>query len=346
MTDTPAAAHVLLNQSQIHTWLSCHHQYELAYGKGLRPRRDKPYLRVGSVGHQVMAALLTGRSAEEAAEKWKKTMVGVAAEAWTDEDMVEIEALHETGYKLAQRAFRELDIGHKWTTVMLDGKPLVEYQFLLPVELGKFTHFSGTVDWVAQDSSGLIYLTDHKFRKQLQPTEAEEHNLQMATYQVLLRKAGINAVGSISHQIRTELPKLPAVNKNGSISKALIISDWETYSAFVKEKGLNPDDYIEMQDKLSEIEFWRMSYAYRNQREVDAIWESCVETVAHEISGRGPKVSRTIRHTACKSCSFANYCWEQMRGGDLQFLEQSQYTFGPSTKPEAFNQMILEADED
>lgn len=337
---------VPLNQSQIHTWLSCQYQWDLTYRRGLRPRRDKPPLRVGSVGHQVMAALLTGRSAEEAAERWKQTMVNVT-DTWTEEDLAELERLHEVGYKLAQRAFKELDIGHKWDTVEFEGKPLVEYQFMLPMKVGKFTHFSGTLDWVARNlQDGMNFLADHKFRKQLQPTEAEEYNLQMACYQKLLAKANIKTVGSISHQIRTELPKLPAINKNGAISKALIISDWETYSAFVREQGLNPDDYVEMKDKLSEIEFWRMSYAYRSDREVDAIWDSCVKPVALEISSdENIRLRRTIRHMTCRSCFVRNYCWEEMRGGDLKFLEQTEFTFGSSSKPDPFQLTILD-DED
>ena len=347
MSDQAATPIVPLNQSQIHTWLSCNYQWDLQYRRGLRPRRDKPPLRVGSVGHQVLAALLLGKSAEEAAETWQQGMVNLGGDNWSAEELEQLVLIKELGYKLAARAFRELDIGHKWTTVEYEGKPLVEYQFLLPMKIGKFTHFSGTLDWVARDHNGLQFLVDHKFRKQLQPTEAEEFNLQMAAYGNLLGKAGIKTVGSISHQERTELPKLPKVNQNGSISRALIITDWETYSQFVRDAGQDPADYVEMQAKLSEIEFWRMSYAYRGDRETQAIWDSCVKPVAAEISANEDiRLRRTIKHMTCKGCFVRSYCWEEMRGGDLKFLEQTEYTFAPSAKPDPLQQKILDMEDE
>lgn len=322
------------NQSSVAAFNSCRYKYHLSHVRNLVPRVTRPALHLGTLVHRGL----------EAALKWGVTGkltqhgVGLVIEEAIDNEYEQYIKLHELfdeeiadlcllvakSKALAERTYIEWE--KEFEVVLIDGIPAVELRIELPVRNKKFDHFHGTLDAVVREKrTGAIWLQDWKVRGALQPVEDEEVNIQMGTYQyVLFKKHGIKTVGSITYQIFNELPKKPSVNKDGSISKAACRTDWETYKATVIENGGNPDDYKEMQEKLQSVEFWRQSRAYRNEKEIVAIWKEVILLTAAEMAKKY-RLTRTLSAWNCKGCQFRNLCLEALRGGDVEYIEQSDY---------------------
>lgn len=325
----------MLSYSNISAWIACKYRYDLVYEKKIRPRIDHRPPMLGTVVHAGMAGGILNpsdfyQSAADAIKKWMKEFIaGKGPDYFFDE---EIEYLNNdivaTAIPIAQRTLDRLDLA-RWETMELNGQPVVEMTLKCP--LPGWKGFQGTIDWVARDrATGLVWLLDHKTRKQFLPDESEEVSLQMAAYQYLLmRAAKLNTVGSITVQIAAKVPKAPKLNKDAkSMSRAKIATDWPTYAASLLSVGLDPDDYLEMQPKLAEIEWWRMSQAYRSAPEIVNIWKEVIQRAAWDIARKHKHVYRTLAHMTCNNCSVRSFCLADLRGHDTEYLLQTAYIAG------------------
>jgi hypothetical protein len=179
---------------------------------------------------------------------------------------------------------------------------------------------------VREKATGMLFLWDYKVRTQLQPEDDEEVNFQFAVYQRILRvDYGVNVVGSICAQVFNELPKEPKLNQNGSMARTDIKTDWPTYSAALVANGLDPNDYLDMKDKLNGKEFWRLSKAYRKPAELEAVWNEIVLPAVKEMASTKTPMTRTMSAWNCKGCNFRNLCLEGMRGGDVDYIIANDY---------------------
>ena len=300
-------------------------------------RIDFPTPTIGSAGHVGMAAGILGQNIDEKLEEWGKKYIAehqipMLVDSDNDDQNDEINYINaciktlideviEIASPLTVRALGYLDLD-RWETVEYQGKPLVETKLVIPMPGWK--GFVSIIDWVARDKkTNMTWTIDHKFRKQLQPDEAEEFNLQAAIYQFVEKTCGIHTIGSMTNQILMKLPSQPKQNKDGSMSRTKISTDWPTYELALINAGLDVLNYLDMKDKLN-VEFLRQSYAYRNETEVNNIWHEIVESTSSEILlGRVPIRNQTFMN--CRSCWMKDYCMEELRGGDLDWLMKTQY---------------------
>lgn len=313
------------NQSQYGSWARCKKEMKIKYVENLIPRTVPGYFHTGTAIHRGMLAGLLRKSIEEEIGKW---MAEVLEAGVNEEQEAELIETHSKAIVITQRTIKQLDIGHKWGTVIHNGQPMVEVKLKVPFNIGTYKMFEGTLDWVAKElNTGAEFLVDHKGFKTFVPEEAEEWNLQMSAYQKLLMEEKRPIVGSILHQIRPEVPRQPKLNKNGTMSRADLISDWETYKAALIAAKLDPADYEEMQEKLAPKEFWRMSRAYRTKQEVDGVWED-IRAAAQDIQRQvkeGARMYRTLSSRVCAGCTVRDLCMEELRGGDVDFIRSTQF---------------------
>jgi hypothetical protein len=316
-----------INHSMISSWNRCRHAWHIAFERGIVPRFDRPPIQIGTAVHGGLAAVLAGLSASPllGVEQWSAKVREVEL---TDEEEAAVKQTEALAYGICVRTLKQLDVGHRWETVRLDGKPLVEYQFFHKFKrrIGPFRFFRGTVDWVARElEHGAVWLIDHKCYSTFQPVENEETNLQMAVYQFLISQKGVEPCGSLCHQIRPELPKQPKRNKDGSMSRAECMTDWPTYQAALLDAGLIEEDYSEMKDKLDKREWWRYSKAYRTMAEVRALWETTIMPGVKEIASKRKRIFRAMNPMNCGRCFTRDLCLEELRGGDVDFLLRTKY---------------------
>lgn len=323
----------LVSYSRIKTFLGCSYKYDLSYNKKIAPRVDDRAPTLGGAGHVGMAAGILGQNVDEALDGWAKDYIKNHSLTGVDEDIDTmitgmVDEVLQTASVIVPRALENLNLD-EWETVVYNGSPLVEAKFEIPLD--GWRGYVAIVDWVAKNkSTGMTWLVDHKFRKTLQADELEEYNLQMSSYQFVLKSMGIDSVGSMSNQILAKLPSYPKRNKDGTMSRAQITSTWQVYQGALLEAGLDPKDYMEMKDKLT-AEFFRQSYSFRSDTEVLNTWNDVMLRSANTMANN-PLGIRNLGSLSCRSCWARDYCMEELRGGDIDYLMKTEYM--PKSKRE------------
>ena len=103
------------------------------------------------------------------------------------------------------------------------------------------------------------------------------------------------------------------------MSRALIKTDWETCKAALLEAGLSPDDYLDMAEKLSTVEFFRPAKEYRTLDTVRRVWKEVVEPTAREIRRSTKIVVGNLGHRICNGCAYRQLCLAELGGEDAEY---------------------------
>lgn len=327
--------HDVLSQSKINAYRRCGYAYDLCFNQELLPRVDRPAPALGNAVHAGNASALRGGSIVAAVNSWyEETMAAIHKlfEPTPEEITIYMES-RDLAIQISDRTIKKF---HEdgWSLVTHKGAPIIEYAFNVPLNIGHWKTFRGTLDLVAKDRNGMPWLVDWKVRSSFQPDDKEEHNLQMATYQYLLKQEGLEAVGSISWQIANHVPRAPERLKKGGFSRAAIRSTWEVYSATLISNNIDPSEYLDMRDKLSIVEWFRLSKAYRSSREIDTVWKEIVIPSAIDMADFGPQQPkhdgqlgyvRNFHFINCGLCAYKDICLEALRGGDTEFIKQVRF---------------------
>lgn len=348
-----------LRYSQLFAWNMCKYLFKLTENEGWVPRMNRISMDVGSAVHAGLADILRtdafkwARKEHEGATL-EMERIDTAIFAWTEETRTEIGELtseEETQLQdvralatdVAARAARTL-FEEGWTTVWHEGHPLVEVEFFFPISVAPFW-VRGTTDWVARNREGHVFLTDHKTQEAFQDEMNEEFNFQMPTYAHAIHEAiGMVIQGSARHQVKRVLPRIPEMNKTltkgqKTMSRTFINTTWEIYEAELRRNGLNPAQYEDMREKLKDVRFSKMSLAYRGTTEIAAVRREfeavALEMAMHESHNFRMMVKeefdeslaypRNISPRTCRGCRVKDLCFEEMRGGDVEFLQATQY---------------------
>ena len=329
---TQATTKPLLSFSQISTYLRCRQGWRYVYQENLVPRMDARPLSLGSAVH---IGLATALREYHCGQMPVEDGVRKGIESWREQELArgdlfeeEIEAIHQTAAdaeQIAIRTLRKLPIDEWETVTDLAGIPMIEYYFTIP--LRGWGGFHGYIDWVGRHKpTGQIWLVDWKVRGVFQPYEAEEVNLQNATYQyAIFRILYKPPVGTITFQISNKPPVKPKLNKDGTMSRTLVKTDWETYKAALLEAGLNPDDYLDMAEKLSTVEFFRSAKEYRTLDMVRRVWKEIIEPTAREIRRSNKIVVRNFGHRTCNGCVYRQLCLAELSGEDVEYIKEIHY---------------------
>jgi CRISPR/Cas system-associated exonuclease Cas4 (RecB family) len=325
-----------LSYSRISTFLRCRKLYGYQYLQRLKPKREKNYLHKGILIHKgleyALRAMhrgdtdnLISESIRGIENEYEKFLERAEVQLFSDipEYKEELQVSCTESIAITKRAIRNLELEKgRWKTLEINGTPIIEYRIEVP--LPGWKGFVGYIDWAAEDTTtGCKWLIDFKTKKVLHAEENEEINLQAAIYQYLLEKMGLVLNGSGSYQIKSEIPEIPATLKNGEISKALISTDWETYSAEVLRCNLSLEKYIDVKNKLKSFD--KLTVNYRTSNEVEKIWQEIL-AISQDIRYSELPIYRNINPLNCKSCAYHDLCFAELRGNDTQYIEQNFFT--------------------
>ncbi len=307
--------------SEISTWLRCNYLHQLNYIEEIVPRRTAKEIAFGTLGHAAMKTLILGGSSEDA-----EASVKVEIKKHFENDVIgsETKDVIAIGYEalaVANRIWPRVRDKFRYKNHLVEETLQMVVDDIL---------FQGTPDWVAEDNTG-IWVIDHKFRKTFRPFKSEMVNLQMAFYQgLVLNSRGIHTQGSRQLQIKPLLPKEPEIIKSGRVSTKDIMTDWETYAKFVESCGQNPDDYLEMKDKLNKHVWFDIdeTKVSRTTDEISNCWNRIILPAAKSIllaKESGEESVRCMNWSNCKNCSMFEYCTESLKDGDTEFLLKTNY---------------------
>ena len=84
------------------------------------------------------------------------------------------------------------------------------------------------------------------------------------------------------------------------------------------ESGGDLADYEDMKDKLSPFE--RVTYTYRSDAELASLWKEEI-TLAELISTTPSIKHRSINPFNCRTCSYQDLCFAELRGDDAEFIK-------------------------
>lgn len=319
--------HEYNSYSRMRTYRSCGYKYNFIYNMGYVPLVAEVAPTLGSAGHAGLAAGYLGQSVDEALERWKSDFVSNHP-MYTIGDMDVVRVLGEMADEVVQqacvivpRALEELCL-EEWEFLTYKGKPLVEVKFAFPLD--RWKGFTAVIDAVAKHKpTNRVWVIDNKFRKTLQSDEIEEMDIQLPIYQQGLWSLGIETIGTMTNQILSKVPAQPKLNKDGSMSRARISTTWDVYRNALLANNLDPVCYLEMKDKL-DVEFFRQTYVYRNRQQVQAIWDEIVRKTAVEMRDN-PSYVRNLGSLGCRSCGIKEYCMEDLRGGDIEYMLETMF---------------------
>ena len=333
----------MVSVSQLQTFMSCPKKWAYNYIERLTPRVERPYLSIGKLCHKGMETAMRvkwgldndslcdpKRILEEALlvmrEEWEEYM---SKNCFLEEEIPEQEQILADAKSVFTQAFWEFDIEkYEVLTVYKDGEPIpaLELHFLMPCPGSKGMH--GYIDAILRDKdTGFVWCTDYKFRKSLSPDDEEAFNIQNAVYARACSKMGINITGTMTWQHVNTPAADPAQLKNGAFSRAKIKTTWEHYAHTLEIAGVDPKDYKEeMKPKLSDIEWYRATYEYRNADTVQSIWEQSVVPASWAVK-RAYKANnpRFVYPWNCKMCQYGNLCQAELRGHDAESLRATEY---------------------
>jgi len=304
-----------LTYSQIAAFLKCRKSWQYAYVDNITPRVDVPHLQLGTLVHVYLENKLVDNDGIKAVNQ--KFEEYINSRRMFDEEIKMYRQTMEHSIDIGERAYQNFIKRYQ----VLKG--YVEYRFDIPIIEG--VNLVGKIDAVVKDlKTKTLWILDHKTRKTFQSTENEELNLQNAIYQKALAIEGIQTIGSICHQIYNEMPSVPTVNKNGTMSKALIKTDWQTYSQYLAYAGLDQADYQEMQAKLENVEFFNFLKAYRNETELENTWNEIIIPTAKEIL-ETEEFIRSLSVWNCQGCRYRDLCLTELRGIDSEYLREHNF---------------------
>lgn len=334
---TPAG---MVSVSQIQTFLSCKKKWEYNYIERITPRVEKSYLTIGKLCHKGMQIAMW--------QMWEGTnwedamLVGVEAireehqryyaeTPMLDEELPEFDQMYRDAAYIFRQAFEEFEPWKYEVVTLCDkGKPIpaLELHFRVPCVPTKGLH--GYIDAILKDKeTGFTWCTDYKFRKSLSPDEEEAYNIQNAVYTYACRKMGVDITGTMTWQHVNTPAADPAILKDGKISRAKIKTTWSHYEEFCYHHGQDPQDYyLEMEEKLRDIEWYRATLEYRNDETIDRIWNECVVPAAKAIkAAHGKKANnyRSLYPWNCKMCQFQSLCQGELRGYDTNAIREREY---------------------
>jgi hypothetical protein len=209
-----------------------------------------------------------------------------------------------------------------------EGLTYLQVEWEIRNELPGGHTFEGHIDKLAQDANGRIWVMDHKSHKQLPNEDARFSDLQLAFYVASCKQNDIDVSGLVWDYLRTKLPAVPEVLKNGELSKRQNIdTTWPVYLAEVKRLGLDPRDYKDMQSLLegNEVKFYRRVWLPSPNASMIKSIVRDISVTAHEIEFLSNHSKVRNLQKDCTQCEFYQLCHAELRGMDAEFIRETDY---------------------
>lgn len=333
----------MVSVSQLQTFLSCKKKWEYNYVEELKPRVERSYLTIGKLCHKGMQTAMHSLWEYPLNTLEHLTDVGIRAmrddyeryieeTPLLDEELPDMKQTWEDAKSVFTQALAEFDpLKYEVVQLVKDRRliPALELHFKVPCPPTKGLH--GFIDAILRDKeTGFVWCTDYKFRKSLSPDEDEAFNIQNAVYSYACAKMGVEITGTMTWQHINTPAADPQILKTGAISRAKIKTTWEHYAKFCEEHGQDPEDYfLEMEEKLCDIEWYRPTLEYRNSETVDRIWKECVIPAARSVKSAHSKKAdnfRSLYPWNCKMCQYQSLCQAELRDYDADAVRQREYT--------------------
>lgn len=331
----------MVSVSQLQTYMSCPKKWAYNYIENLTPRVERSYLTVGKLCHKGMQAAMQMlwyyplSTLEQLTQHGLEAMYNEGEKYLSEipllpEELPDLQQMRNDAAEVFAQALEEFNpLKYEVMPVVKNQnlKPALELHFRVPCPPTKGLH--GYIDAILRDKeTGFVWCTDYKFRKSLSPDEEEAVNIQNTVYSYACQRMGIDITGTMTWQHVNTPAADPSVLKDGRVSRAKIKTTWEHYAAFCRGHGEDPDEYKEeMVEKLSEIEWYRATYEYRNEGTIKRMWDEIVIPTSKMVKAAYTKENHRFMYPwNCKMCQYKDLCQAELRDHDADYLRKTEYT--------------------
>lgn len=327
MTSTPV---MVFSPSTVKKFRRCKRQYYYAVVEGLEARLPDAKLKLGGWFHDLMEAHYTGKD-------WEKTHKRLVKEF--NNLFIEEREMYGDMPDQVERMMR--GYLHYWKKEDEDWEILyAEQEFEAQMEGGDYITFKP--DLIVRDHSTpqeFIWVVDHKTVRSIPSADWRAEDLQSTLYFWALRELGLEVKGFIYNYVRKKAPTVPKINKDGSISKRRIDTDFYTLATFLKEyfevdslNDLPPKWKKQLHAlKLHSSFLKRTRYiptAATVERTLDEFSYTAQEMEIWHEMGEEQEIdpwTRTFEPSCEWSCDFHDLCMTEFLGGDGRFMRRSKY---------------------
>lgn len=340
----------LISVSDVAKFKRCRYQWDLS--SPLRQswkhkRSPKLYLALGTAIHTGIDANAKGKDWEEELqnhfdEEYEKEQKAFFEEIGSYPIAFQAEEFREncdTARNLLTQYFEQYgtenslkDQGLEYVASELSFKiPL--NPLLYPEYAGTEVFFVGTIDGVAIDSDGNIFLVEHKTYNGKPPEDLQFH-AQITGYNAAWKwLTGAYATGALYNGLTKSLVRRPGVLKSGKLSVAKNQRvTFKSYTENMTETGQDPfDDYyfeflhfLEERERQGDSRFFHREKFFYKQSQMDS-WESEFLDTVRDMLDTDTSIYRTIPHDGCGDCWFSDLCHADMKGQDISPILERRY---------------------
>lgn len=313
---------VTISTSEMNTFLRCRRKYYYQYIEKLVPKRQPVPITKGTLIHNALEAYYKG-------EDWTAPLRDAEAEAkknFFEEELAEFQNIIADAYKVV-RAY----IHYARTSGIDQGIQILDVEKPFKVRLPNGHIFEGRMDLIYRNEAGL-WIRDHKTTGQIPKEGSRFIDVQTAMYyaaaKVIYKETPL---GVEINYIKSSPPKEPKLTSKGTMSRESIDTDWVTYEAALRKAGLNPGDYLDMQEKLSGKIFFKTE---RMPRPVHLVKQIIKETCAvadeiakvHSTPVEEQFFPRFIDRSCEWGCPYKDLCHAELIGVNVDFIRMDKYT--------------------
>ncbi|MFN2638123.1 MAG: PD-(D/E)XK nuclease family protein [Gemmatimonadaceae bacterium] len=201
---------------------------------------------------------------------------------------------------------------------------------------GRSIFFCGTLDGIAVDEFGQIWIVENKtFTRKPSPEDIQWH-FQAQGYAVALEwLTGMPVAGVLYNGIAKKLIQEPKVLQSGLLSMdKRQATTLQRYIDTLTRNGEMVDNprygdilsHLRGIDEQGDTRFFYREKAFFTTEQLDA-WRKDFFSVVNEMLDN-PRIYRTIPYDGCGDCWYRDLCHTTHSGGDVDYLMESRYTTG------------------
>lgn len=311
-----------ISNSRAKTYRRCPKQYDFKYVYNLKPKRKSLHLEKGTWLHELLEVHYRGDDWEALHRRRVKEFNNLLAEIRDD-----------LGPELPGECARIMRNYLRYWKEEDEQFVVVDTEMDEVVTLPNGLKFRVIVDLVVEDRrTGLLWPFDHKSRGKLESSDSMLLDPQLTNYFTALRILGYEPMGGVVYnELRTKVPTIPHLLKNGKLSKAKNIdTDVRTYYEAIKANGLEVDDYRDILRVIatkSHEQWFRRTKLPKDTAMLKIMQRELVVT-ANDIrrAERKGEFPRNFMTNDCKwSCDMKALCIAQLHGADISSLIKNQY---------------------
>lgn len=334
MTDktAPVFDKPVFSHSQLSSWRGCQQAWHYHYEQHLAPKRIERPLHLGSWVHACLESFYkTGSWREGHASYLAQYNKMLPEERFRlDKGKSKKQSENPADYEPLPSQVERIVRSYIWyysnakSPSRKNEKTIaVEVPFWL--DRGDYI-LHGVIDRIYEDlDNGIVVVQDHKVWSEL-PDESAFHTMdpQLTYY---LRGAtealGVQAQAVEYNYAVSAPPGFPSQNKDGSLSKQAVATDYPTFYRWLKEHGFDPAEYSEVLAPLyRQSPFLKRLRLTRNDAVTDKILLD-VDATVRDILNHTHTVRSIDR--GCTYCPYVAMCRAELFGLDTAYIRKSQF---------------------